>query len=74
MSNAVVNGQILYSHFISFPHWSTHQELAGWLHAQFPEHYTDNNHKSEMAIALTQFEGRCGFRPVEEIIGFLKCE
>ncbi|XP_036824515.1 mannose-6-phosphate isomerase-like [Oncorhynchus mykiss] len=25
-----------------------------------------------MAIALTQFEGLCGFRPVEEIIGFLK--
>uniref|UniRef100_A0A673YB29 Mannose-6-phosphate isomerase n=1 Tax=Salmo trutta TaxID=8032 RepID=A0A673YB29_SALTR len=49
------------------------RELAGWLHAQFPEHYPDNNHKPEMAIALSQFEGLCGFRPVEEIIGFLKC-
>ncbi|CAB1323571.1 unnamed protein product [Coregonus sp. 'balchen'] len=47
-------------------------ELAGRLHAQFPEHYPDNNHKPEMAIALTHFEGLCGFRPVEEIIGFLK--
>lgn len=27
-----------------------------------------------MAVALTHFEGLCGFRPVEEIIGFLKCE
>eukprot|EP00063_Salmo_salar_P071063 XP_014045898.1 PREDICTED: mannose-6-phosphate isomerase-like [Salmo salar] len=39
---------------------------------RFPEHYPDNNHKPEMAIALSQFEGLCGFRPVEEIIGFLK--
>ncbi|XP_026875786.1 mannose-6-phosphate isomerase isoform X1 [Electrophorus electricus] len=48
------------------------RELAAKLHAQFPEHYPDNNHKPEMAIALTQFEGLCGFRPVEEIIAFLK--
>lgn len=27
-----------------------------------------------MAIALTEFEGLCGFRPVEEIISFLKSE
>lgn len=27
-----------------------------------------------MAIALTRFQGLCGFRPVEEILGFLKCE
>ncbi|XP_030629896.1 mannose-6-phosphate isomerase isoform X2 [Chanos chanos] len=48
------------------------RELAARLHAQFPEHYPDNNHKPEIAIALTQFEGLCGFRPVEEIIAFLK--
>ncbi|XP_073798400.1 mannose-6-phosphate isomerase isoform X2 [Danio rerio] len=48
------------------------RELAARLHAQFPEHYPDNNHKPEMAIALTQFEGLCGFRPMEEILGFLK--
>ncbi len=48
------------------------QDLAARLHAQFPEHYPDNNHKPEMAIALTQFEGLCGFRPIEEILGFLK--
>ncbi|XP_036390983.1 mannose-6-phosphate isomerase [Megalops cyprinoides] len=48
------------------------RELAARLHSQFPEHYPDNNHKPEMAVALTQFEGLCGFRPVEEIVGFLK--
>ncbi|XP_038639972.1 mannose-6-phosphate isomerase isoform X1 [Scyliorhinus canicula] len=48
------------------------KELAVQLHAQFPDRYPDKNHKPEMAIALTPFEGLCGFRPVEEIIGFLK--
>ncbi|KAG6925651.1 mannose phosphate isomerase, partial [Chelydra serpentina] len=48
------------------------KELAGKLHAQFPEHYPDANHKPEMAIALTPFQGMCGFRPVEEIVAFLQ--
>uniref|UniRef100_UPI00398F0684 mannose-6-phosphate isomerase isoform X1 n=1 Tax=Pristiophorus japonicus TaxID=55135 RepID=UPI00398F0684 len=48
------------------------KELAVQLHAQFPDRYPDKNHKPEMAIALTPFEGLCGFRPVEEIVGFLK--
>ncbi|TRY96024.1 hypothetical protein DNTS_002171 [Danionella cerebrum] len=48
------------------------RELAARLHAQFPEHYPDSNHKPEMAIALTPFEGLCGFRPMDEILAFLK--
>eukprot|EP01135_Chromosphaera_perkinsii_P008189 Nk52_evm11s1178 gene=Nk52_evmTU11s1178 len=48
------------------------KELAKQLHAKDPEHYPDPNHKPEMAIALTKFEALCGFRPVEEIVGFLK--
>ncbi|NXF26749.1 MPI isomerase, partial [Rhodinocichla rosea] len=48
------------------------KELAAKLHAQFPEHYPDANHKPEMAIALTPFEAMCGFRPVEEIVSFLQ--
>ncbi|XP_078056156.1 mannose-6-phosphate isomerase [Mustelus asterias] len=48
------------------------KELAAQLHAQYPDRYPDKSHKPEMAIALTPFEGLCGFRPVEEIIGFLK--
>ncbi|XP_009003518.2 mannose-6-phosphate isomerase isoform X5 [Callithrix jacchus] len=48
------------------------KELAEKLHLQAPQHYPDANHKPEMAIALTPFQGLCGFRPVEEIITFLK--
>lgn len=31
----------------------------------------DDNHKPEMTIAVTAFEGLCGFRPLAEIIYFL---
>ncbi|XP_006888355.1 PREDICTED: mannose-6-phosphate isomerase isoform X2 [Elephantulus edwardii] len=47
------------------------KELAEKLHLQAPEHYPDANHKPEMAIALTPFQGLCGFRPVEETVAFL---
>jgi len=46
--------------------------LAEQLHSLRPEHYPDANHKPEMAIALTKFEGLCGFRPKEEIVNFMK--
>ena len=32
----------------------------------------DDNHKPEMVIAITRFEGLCGFRPLREISHFLK--
>ncbi|KAL1782319.1 mannose-6-phosphate isomerase [Sigmodon hispidus] len=48
------------------------KELAEKLHLQAPQNYPDANHKPEMAIALTSFQGLCGFRPVEEIVTFLK--
>jgi mannose-6-phosphate isomerase len=35
-------------------------------------HYPDDNHKPEMTIAITPFEGLCGFRPLNEIAHFLK--
>ena len=41
------------------------------LHKRDPSQYGDDNHKPEMAIALTTFEALCGFRPKEEIISFL---
>ncbi|XP_006866539.1 PREDICTED: mannose-6-phosphate isomerase isoform X2 [Chrysochloris asiatica] len=47
------------------------KELAEKLHLQSPEHYPDANHKPEMTIALTSFQGLCGFRPIEEIVTFL---
>lgn len=40
------------------------------LHKEFPEHYPDDNHKPEMAIAFTEFEALCGFRPLHEIKEF----
>jgi len=40
---------------------------AALLHKERPEVYKDPNHKPEMAIALTPFEGLCGFRPLAEI-------
>lgn len=46
--------------------------LARQLHARDPKNYPDDNHKPEMAIALTDFEGFCGFRPAAEIASFLK--
>uniref|UniRef100_A0A8C5PYK1 Mannose-6-phosphate isomerase n=1 Tax=Leptobrachium leishanense TaxID=445787 RepID=A0A8C5PYK1_9ANUR len=48
------------------------EALAKKLHSQFPHHYPDDNHKPEMAIALTPFRGLCGFRPVPEIVAFLQ--
>ncbi|KZZ90378.1 mannose-6-phosphate isomerase [Ascosphaera apis ARSEF 7405] len=45
--------------------------LAAKLHAKDPKNYPDDNHKPEMAIAVTDFEGLCGFRPLAEIKGFL---
>jgi hypothetical protein len=33
--------------------------------------FIDDNHKPEMTIAITPFEGLCGFRPLAEIVHFL---
>lgn len=46
--------------------------LGKQLHAADPKHYPDDNHKPEMAIAITEFEGFCGFRPLSEISSLLK--
>ncbi|RJE19235.1 mannose-6-phosphate isomerase [Aspergillus sclerotialis] len=47
------------------------KKLAEQLHAKDPRNYPDDNHKPEMAIAITPFEGLCGFRPLAEIVHFL---
>ena len=49
------------------------KEHAAVLHSRDPQHYPDPNHKPEMAIALTVFEGLCGFRPIDEILKNMKC-
>ncbi|POR31797.1 Mannose-6-phosphate isomerase [Tolypocladium paradoxum] len=46
--------------------------LAEQLHARDPKNYPDDNHKPEMAIAITPFEGLCGFRPLAEVAHFLE--
>ena len=47
------------------------KKLAEKLHAKDPKNYPDDNHKPEMALAITPFEGLCGFRPLREIAHFL---
>ncbi len=41
------------------------------LHASSPDKYPDPNHKPELAIALSEFIGFCGFRPFNEIRRFV---
>ncbi|KAH7720109.1 mannose-6-phosphate isomerase [Aphelenchoides avenae] len=48
------------------------KEKAKELHARDPKNYPDDNHKPEMAIALTDFELLCGFRQPHEIISNFK--
>ena len=48
------------------------KDHAKELHALLPDKYPDNNHKPEMAIALTKFEAFCGFRPISEIVLYLQ--
>ena len=48
------------------------KKLAEKLHANDPKNYPDDNHKPEMTIAITPFEGLCGFRPLKETAHFLK--
>src|ERR1700712_5692442 len=47
------------------------KKLAEQLHAKDPKNYPDDNHKPEMTIAVTPFDGLCGFRPLVEISHFL---
>lgn len=47
------------------------KKLAEQLHARDPKNYPDDNHKPEMTIAVTPFDGLCGFRPLQEITHFL---
>lgn len=46
--------------------------LAASLHASRPDLYPDDNHKPELACALTPFEAMCGFRPASEIVSNLQ--
>ncbi|XP_050230583.1 mannose-6-phosphate isomerase 1 [Mercurialis annua] len=43
------------------------KELAKMLHKLHPDVYKDDNHKPEMALAITEFEALCGFISIEEL-------
>jgi mannose-6-phosphate isomerase len=43
------------------------KDLAARLHQEDPEKYSDENHKPEIAVALTTFELFVGFKPLNEI-------
>lgn len=47
------------------------KEQAERLHKERPDVYKDDNHKPELAIALTPFLALCGFRPRDEIMTLL---
>jgi mannose-6-phosphate isomerase len=47
------------------------KKLAAKLHQKDPKNYPDDNHKPEMALAITPFDGLCGFRPLAQISHFL---
>jgi mannose-6-phosphate isomerase len=43
------------------------KDLAARLHQKDPEKFKDDNHKPEIAVALTTFELFVGFKPLNEI-------
>ena len=47
------------------------KKLAEYLHKTKPEMYKDDNHKPEMAYALTPFTAMCGFRRADVIVQHL---
>ncbi|CAG8655644.1 1356_t:CDS:2 [Funneliformis caledonium] len=48
------------------------KKLGKELFEKFPKIYKDPNHKPEMAVAITEFEALCGFRPLTEIKSVLE--
>jgi mannose-6-phosphate isomerase len=48
--------------------------LAEKLHSSNPSQFTDANHKPEIAVALSDFEAFCGFKPLEEIEELFKID
>ncbi|CAN7997566.1 unnamed protein product, partial [Ixodes hexagonus] len=46
--------------------------MAALLHSSQPDKYPDANHKPEIAIALTEFDAFCNFRPLPEIAHLIK--
>ncbi|PCH37027.1 mannose-6-phosphate isomerase [Wolfiporia cocos MD-104 SS10] len=47
------------------------KKTAEQLHKERPDVYKDDNHKPEMALALTPFTALCGFLPLPQIATYL---
>ncbi|KAF2107246.1 mannose-6-phosphate isomeras-like protein [Lophiotrema nucula] len=50
------------------------KDMAAKLHSRDPSQFTDPNHKPEIALALSDFEAFCGFKPLKEIAALLDLE
>ena len=49
------------------------KELAKALHKLLPGVYKDDNHKPEMALAITEFEALCGFVSLQVCMSLSLC-
>lgn len=47
------------------------RKMAEILHGNDSKNYPDPNHKPELAIALTEFQILCDFRPISEIVEYI---
>ena len=50
------------------------KDLASKVHQQKSDAFTDPNHKPEIAVALTEFEAFCSFKPLYRIAELMKLE
>ncbi|KAK5136900.1 hypothetical protein LTR08_001822 [Meristemomyces frigidus] len=50
------------------------KDLAARLHKEKPDQFTDPNHKPEIALALSEFEAFCGFKPLAHIAKLMSLE
>lgn len=48
------------------------KDLATRLHQKDPEKFTDDNHKPEIAVALSKFELFVGFKPLDDLQKLMK--
>lgn len=48
------------------------KEFSSKKHKEDPDSFTDGNHKPEIALALSEFEAFCGFKPAEAIVDVLR--
>ncbi|KAK0386754.1 hypothetical protein NLU13_6590 [Sarocladium strictum] len=47
------------------------KDFASRMHREKPSEFTDPNHKPEIALALSEFEAFCGFKPLDEVARLL---